>query len=61
MDTVLGVCPIHGTVAMWGHESLLPFEQQVCGTRESAGNDLSLCLLNLELQAASAAPNVPAE
>ena len=61
MDTVLGVCPIHGAVAMWGHESLVPFEEQVCATRETAGDDVSLCLLVLELHGASATPSVPAE
>ena len=58
MDTVLGVCPVHGAVAMWGHESLVPFEEQVCTTRETVGDDLRICLLVLELHAAPATSSV---
>ena len=50
MATVFGVCPVHGAVAMWADESLVPFERQVCAKLEQDGNDINLCLLDLELQ-----------
>lgn len=50
MATVFGVCPVHGAVAMWADESLVPFERQVCATLGQDGNDVNLCLLDLELQ-----------
>lgn len=55
METVFGVCPVHGAVAMWADDSFVPFEQQVCSMheRDSAGDELSICLLELELRVGS--------
>jgi hypothetical protein len=61
MSTVFGVCPVHGAVAMWADESLVPFERQVCATLEHEGNDVELCLLDLDLQRAPTTTHVPTE